>query len=246
MNTVKLRMQYLNKFSETGDLRTATAGDLDNFIADHPAWKPETVNAVVSTFKVFYGWALKAGKVDQDPTLFLQRVYVPRVVKVLANDAAIRNALDPEAISDNAIILLGREAGLRRSEIATLRTEHRDGAWLNVTGKGNRTRRLHIGGQLLQALEMLETLNGTGYYFPGNRDGHMPEEVIYRKVKRLVGTPPHSLRRRAITSVFQNSGNNIRLAQEFAGHSSPTITAIYIDVNDEDMKAAGGFAQLAA
>lgn len=39
---------------------------------------------------------------------------------------------------------------------------------------------------------------------------------------------PHKLRATAITAVYEKSGNNIYVAQQFAGHSSPAITELYV------------------
>lgn len=39
---------------------------------------------------------------------------------------------------------------------------------------------------------------------------------------------PHKLRATAITSVYENSGGNIYVAQQFAGHSNPKVTELYV------------------
>lgn len=130
-------------------------------------------------------------------------------------------------------------------EIATLRYVNRQRDWLNVVGKGGRHRRIHISEALRGTLKALE-YDGGDYYFPGGSGGHIAPEVVARKVSELIGTSTHSLRRSAITSVYRNSGGNIRMAQEFAGHAKVDTTAIYVQVNEDDMILAGGYAELAA
>ena len=246
--TIRVRLVYLNQLAEAHpDLSTVQLIDLETIIAAHRHnWKPETVNAAISSWRVFYKWAHRRGLVDHDPTEFLELVYVPKKVKRLADDNAIRAALPTATLRDQAMLLLGREAGLRRTEIATLHTEHRHGTWLHVTGKGDRTRKVKAGPTLLDVLLHLEHAQGPGYYFPSTRrEGHIAPESVYRTVVRNIGTSTHSLRRSALTNVYRNSGKDIRLTQMFAGHANPATTADYIDVEDDDLARAADYASIA-
>lgn len=257
-NTIRLRLVYLRQLAgRHPDLATVTLSDLEAIIAEHRHdWKPETVNAAISSWRVFYRWAFRRRMIDEDPTEYLETAYVPRVVKVVADDGRIRTALTTASLETFAMLLLGREGGLRRSEIATLRTEHREEWWLRVTGKGQRVRMISIGGEpdadgiqhggpLSAALDALETLHGPGYYFQGEDDGHIAPDTVYRRVRNAIGTGTHSLRRGAITAVYEGSGGDIRLAQEFAGHADPKTTAGYVNVEAGKLVSAGGFASIA-
>lgn len=243
--TIRVRMVYLRLLSERHQLDAVTATDLEEILASKEHWKPETVNSAIATWNVFYKWALRLGHVSVNPAEDLERAYVPRVVKALADDSRIQDALRDADPIDRGILLLGREAGLRRAEIATLRIEHRHGDWLHVTGKGGRWRRIHLTPGLRDALDAL-TYGPAGYYFPGHQDGHLAVEAVARRVRKLIGTSTHSLRRGALTAVYRNSGGNIRMAQEFAGHARVDTTAIYIQINENDLMEAGGHAALAA
>lgn len=245
--TIRIRMVYLRQLEQVHpNLLTVTPEQLEAFIHAHSQWKPETVNAAVTSIRVFYQWAHRHGHIDRLPTDLLELAYVPRRVKVLADDDKVRGALTTAELHEQAMIRLGREAGLRRTEIASLHTSHRDGSWLNVTGKGGRLRRLHVSGDLLATLLALEQAQGDGFYFPGVTIPHVRPEKVYNTVLRLTGTSTHALRRRAGTSVYRNTGGDIRLTQEFLGHSSPSITAVYIDINDHDLVRASSAASLAA
>lgn len=243
--TIRVRMVYLRLLAEQHPLADVTTSDMENILASRPHWKPETVNSAIATWNVFYRWALRVGHVATNPAEDLERVYVPRVVKEMSDDEKIREALVDADPVDRGILLLGRECGLRRAEIATLRIEHRSGDWLNIIGKGGRSRRVHVSPELAATLDAL-TYATEGYYFRGDRDGHLSVEIVARKVRRLIGTSTHSLRRGAITAVYYNSGKDIRMAQEFAGHAKVDTTAIYIHVNERDLVSAGGFASLAS
>jgi integrase/recombinase XerC len=245
-NTIRIRTVYVRQVAERYELSTVTTGNLEAILVSHPEWKPETVNAAVTSWRVFFAWAERAGFIPSNPAADLERISVPRIVKVLADDASIKDALERATPKQKAILLLGREGGLRRAEIASLRIGDRSGRWLTVTGKGQKVRRLHISLPLQEALERIERPDVSFFYFPGGHDGHMAPQTVYNIVVRLTGTPTHALRRRALTNLFRNSGSNLRLTQEFAGHSDPSVTAIYINVDDDDMIAAGDFTALAA
>lgn len=240
-NTIRLRMVYLNLLAREHDLALVTATDLETVLASRPDWSPETVNSAISSWRTFYKWAIRTGHLSTDPTIDLEMLYVPRVVKTLADDERVRAALETASPRDRAIVLLGREAGLRRAEIAALHKSNRRGGWLHITGKGSRFRRVPMSARLTAALDAIDT---DGYYFPGRYTGHLAANTVARIVGRLIGTSPHSLRRSALTSVYRKSGGDLRMTQEFAGHSSPNVTAIYVQVDDDDLIKASGFASL--
>jgi integrase/recombinase XerC len=241
-NTIRLRMVYLRLLARH-DLATITTQDLEGLLISHPEWKPETINACIASWSVFFKWAIRNGRLTNNPTEDLERAYVIKRVKQLADDERIRVALETASPRDRAILLLGREGGLRRAEIAALHRDNRAGDWLNFHGKGGRLRRVHIEPTTAAALDAIE---GDGYYFPGDGRAHISPDTVYRIVRRNIGTATHSLRRSAITAVYRGSGGDIRMAQEFADHASPNTTAIYIDISDDDMIRAGGYASLAA
>jgi len=67
---------------------------------------------------------------------------------------------------------------------------------------------------------------------------------VWRRLSVLTNTNPHSLRHRAGTVVYRGTGNDLRLTQEFLGHTSPAITAIYVHVEREDLQRASEAARV--
>lgn len=242
-NTIRIRMIYLRQLDAITSLEKATLEDMEALLASHPEWSPETMTCAIASWSVFFKWAVRRGHVAEDPTVDLERPQRIRTVKTLADDARISEAIEKASPRDRAILLLGREGGLRRHEIASLHRSNRNGDWLTVTGKGNRQRRIHLTPSLAGALDAIE---GNGYYFPGRGVPHISVTTVYKISVQCIGTAPHSLRRSAITAVYRGSGGNIRMAQEFAGHASPATTAIYVPVTESDLILAGGYASLAA
>jgi integrase len=242
-NTIRIRMVYLRQLTNRHDIAEVDTSNLEAILLSHPEWKPETVNACISSWSSFFKWAVRTGRLTADPTEGLDLMYVPREVKTLADDERIRAALENATPTERAMLILGREGALRRTEIAKLHRDSRRGDWLHISGKGGRMRRVYLTPDMAAALNALD---GEGYYFPGRWTGHIAPDTVTNTVRRLVGTPAHSLRRSALTAVYRRSGKDLRLTQEFAGHANPNTTAIYVQVNDDDMIAAGGYASLAA
>lgn len=77
-----------------------------------------------------------------------------------------------------------------------------------------------------------------GFYFPGRFKAHAAPSTIWKHVRALTGLNTHSLRHRAGTMVYRRTGYDLRLAQEFLGHSNPATTAIYVHVEREQLMRA--------
>jgi integrase len=229
-------MSFLSRLhAQHPDLAQVTYTDLEAYLGDNAAnWKPSTMNAAISSIRVFYKWAHRFGHVTENPAAWLDYVRLPRTRPAVADDAAILRAVPTCTVIEAAIILLGRVGGLRRTEIATLRTADRRGEWLYVTGKGGNTRVIHLAPDLLAALVRLER-TGSPYYFPGRFGGHKSPESVYQITRRLVGINPHALRHRAASAVYTGTGGDLAATQEFLGHASVATTMLYIHL-DADSK----------
>lgn len=248
--TIRLRLFYLQKFSEwlPRPLEEAQHDDFRAWLQDNPTWSPATAHSANATIRVFYRWAHAEGLIPTNPARELPEVRVPFRRQRIASEAAIADALTCDDISDRAMILLGAECGLRVGEIAALHLRNRDGEWLHVIGKGGNERTLHVSPELGQLLdEIAATRMRHGWYFPG-RSGlsHMHLTTAWRHITAVLESNPHSLRRRAGTIVYRRSGNDIRLAQTFLGHSQVTTTELYLNVGDDDLIRAGDLTRVAA
>jgi integrase len=245
--TVSIRTYWLRRLTAVVDPLTATEDDLWDFIEADPTWTPNTRATVIASLRVFYGWAHKRGLVVENPAAEIVRPPVPRTVSRIAEDAVLLDALARATTPQRAMLRLGAECGLRRGEIAGLRIDDRRGDWLAVRGKGGKVRPLRMSPELAAVLDLLErTTMRDGYYFPGLHGGHVDGATIWKHVRDLTGMNTHALRHRAGTTVFRKTGNNIRVAQEFLGHASPSTTAIYLHVELDDLSQASEAARLAA
>lgn len=222
---------------------TVTATQLERYLIGASAtWKPRTINSVTSSLRSFYRWAARFEYVTKNPAQYLENVRIADSMTAIADDEVVLDALPTCTPLQRAIILLGRTAGLRRSEIAGLHTSARQGDWLTITGKGGRVRMLQMQQELMDALDALDVTDG--YYFPGRFGGHRSTNSIYAIVRKLLHTNPHALRHGAGTAVYKGTGHDIRATQVFLGHSSLETTQRYVHVDKAQLEAASRAANL--
>lgn len=242
-STYRIRCHYVDRLNADVDIRNANEAILETWLRSH-GWAPTSVNSALASVRHFYRWAERYGWIDENPTSFLRRVRVPRKMGRIASEDTILQATMRAPVSTRIMLLLGAECGLRRSEIAGVHRDDFDGDWLYVVGKGGHQRMVHVSPDLY---ELLERHPEDGWLFP-NRDGtyHITGDAVYQRIKRAAGVNPHALRHRAGTAVYRNTGHNLRVAQEFLGHSTPEMTARYVHVTREDLRRASVAAQLGA
>lgn len=247
--TIRLRLFYLRKFQTWhGNLTTATHDDFETYIHSNPNWSENTQQAATASIRSFYSWATREGHFERNPARDLPAIIVHRRRQRIASEDAIQHAIECVNPGDRAMIFLGAECGLRVTEIATLHRDNREDDWLRIIGKGNKQRTLHMSPELCELLDLIETSSMRhGWYFPG-RSGIRPihSSTAWRHITAALESNPHSLRRRAGTVVYRNSGNDIRLAQLFLGHENITTTENYLDVQDTDLIRASALTRIAA
>lgn len=133
---------------------------------------------------------------------------------------------------DRALVMLGRYACLRLNEITTLHMRNRDGDRLIIRGKGDKERIVYANEPLLFALRRLEQDEPSGYYFPGETDGHLHPQSVHKIIKRITGWNPHALRHAGATAAYRATGD-LRAVQDMLGHASLATTQRYLHLDDE-------------
>lgn len=241
--TVRAYLGQLDRLSRTHpDILTVTTSDLEAYLARRRSLAAETRKAMRAAFRSFYSWARRTGLRLDDPSAELDGIRVPRVMPRLARDDDVQLALVTATLEQRGMILLGRLACLRLTELSTLHMRHREGDVLRITGKGEKQRLVPISDDLLPTLLTLERANGYGYYFGGRFGGHMHPQSVNKIITRITGTNPHSLRHAGATAAYRST-RNLRAVQELLGHASLATTQRYLHVTlDEVREAANGTA----
>lgn len=153
---------------------------------------------------------------------------------------------------DRAILELFYASGLRLSEVCGARLENLDAddGFIRVTGKGNKTRIVPVGGQALSAVERYVKLERpelvksrtSSQIFLSVRGGALSPERVRAIVKERAKASgidstiyPHLLRHSFATHLLQN-GADLRVIQEMLGHADISTTQIYTHVDQKHLK----------
>lgn len=200
-------------------------------------WQPATLRSSRSAVRGFYRWAHGLGYVDVDPSLVLPRVAPTRPNPHPTPEDAYRAALARSDARVRLMLRLAGELGLRRGEVARVRSEDLElalnGWMLVVLGKGARVRRLPI----TPGLRGLVRDAGPGWIFPGAVGGHLSAKWVGTLVARALppGWSMHSLRHRFATAAH-SIDRDLLTVQELLGHASPVTTRMYIRLSDERLR----------
>lgn len=135
------------------------------------------------------------------------------------------------------MVRLAVGAGMRRGEVAAV---HRDdvvegaSGWsIVVHGKGGRVRVVPIGTELATAVRAA-CLEGGGFAFPGQVEGHLSPAYVGRLVSRAMpeGVSMHALRHRFATAAYAVD-RDLLVVQRLLGHASPSTTQRYVETPDD-------------
>lgn len=220
---------------------------------------PASLRITTVHLKVFFRWLLAAGKLEMDPA---EPLLAPRadqtLPEVLHNQEITRllESIDPSAPlgkRDLAILELFYSSGLRLSELCKLRMEMMDmeEGFIRVTGKGNKTRIVRIGGKAREAVESylgnerpaLVKRRTSSHLFLSVRGGPLSPDRVRQIVKeRAVAAGieqniyPHLLRHSFATHLLEG-GADLRVIQELLGHADISTTQIYTHVDRHRLKS---------
>ncbi len=218
-----------------------------------------SLKLIVVALKIFFRFLLERAKISADPTETLTLPRIERYLPETLNEQEVEqllNSVDPTAphgLRARAILELLYASGLRISEIANARLENfnAEERILRVTGKGNKTRLVPVGGQACAALaaylstERPRLVNRrTGNeIFLSRRGTKLTTTRIWQIVKNVAGRSgidkniyPHLLRHSFATHLLSN-GADLRIIQELLGHSDISTTQIYTHVDQQRLKA---------
>jgi integrase/recombinase XerC len=206
----------------------------------------KSLQRLLSAMRSFYAWLLREGEAKSNPAVAVRAPKSGRRLPATLDTDAISHLLDfpcdsTIAIRDKAIMELFYSSGLRLAELAGLTWDQFDlnGGMLTVTGKGNKTRMMPVGGKALDALSAWRKVraefagNDVVTVFVGRTGQPLTPRAIQGRVKywaKKQGLPqnvyPHLLRHSFASHLLESSGD-LRAVQELLGHSDISTTQIY-------------------
>jgi integrase/recombinase XerD len=220
--------------------------------------KASTTSRELSTLKRFYRFALRQGKIADDPTLKIDAPKLPRSLpKSLTEEDVEKLLAAPPAeealgLRDKTMLETLYASGLRVSELVTLKVPQvsEDMGVVRVMGKGSKERLVPLGEEALSWIrrylrEARPALLGgrtSDDLFVTTRGAAMTRQAFWYLLKRYalqagLGKPisPHTLRHAFATHLL-NHGADLRVVQLLLGHSDISTTQIYTHVARERMK----------
>jgi integrase/recombinase XerD len=206
----------------------------------------------VATIRGFYGFLMREGLIQADPTESLRPPKQWRTIPKFLNLEEINHILAavdvsrPTGLRDRAMIELLYASGLRVSELCRLGVGdlNRDLGVLRTTGKGNKQRLIPAGRPAIQAAEAYlaqgraALLKGrpSRYLFVTARGACLTRQGFWKLLRgygRKAGIfrdlTPHVLRHSFATHLLEG-GADLRSVQTMLGHADISTTQIYTHV----------------
>jgi integrase/recombinase XerD len=240
-------------------LDETTEADLLAYAAwRHTGSRSSSVSRRLSTFRRYFRWALREGRLAADPTL---RLDAPKPLQRLPGTLteaqveallAAPDTVSPLGLRDRAMLELLYASGLRVSELVGVKTVFvslGEGV-VRVTGKGSKERLVPFGDEARAWLERYlrearaAILGGqaSDALFVTARGGPMTRQMFWNVVKacaRKAGITqalsPHTLRHAFATHLL-NHGADLRVVQLLLGHADISTTQIYTHVARERLR----------
>jgi integrase/recombinase XerD len=241
------------------NLHAAQPEDLNAyFAARHADTRAASANRRLAVFRRFYQYALRHGRIAEDPCIRLKPAKKPlRVPKTLTESQveallAAPDCAQPLQLRDRTMLELMYASGLRVSELVMLNTVEvgmNEGV-LRVTGKGGKTRLVPFGEQARVWLEryvkegrpVILAGKSDDALFVTARGAPMTRQMFWILIKKYaakanVTAPlsPHTLRHAFATHLL-NHGADLRVVQLLLGHADISTTQIYTHVARERLK----------
>lgn len=202
-----------------------------DYLATFP--EPETRASNMAALRGLCAWLADMGVLTTDPCRRL-----PSVRRRLGDphpcpDGVVSQALAVANPAEQCMLILGRFAGLRASEIAHAHSDYLRGSWghetVRLCGKGGRWREFPAHPAVVEVLS-----RAAGWVFPspiGAGSPILPGTVTARLGNLLPGPwTAHSLRHAFASDLYERSGHDLRMVQDALGHANPQTTARYVQV----------------
>ena len=249
--TVELRARQLKHASQhlPWGLREADEDDIVNYLAPYRVPGREWTLATYDlSMRVFYAWGVAVGALSGNPMANLGRPAPGKRVAHPCTDEELAIALTAPQWPWRRAVLLAAYGGLRCAELCAAKVEHIiDGSWLEVTGKGGKTRVVPLAQPILD--DIAEFGPSSGHLVLGARgEPRRPrvltamQQPIWNRLGLRQGEQDdpitlHHFRHWYATRMAQ-AGADLRTVQELLGHSSVATTQIYTQVTDARRVAA--------
>ena len=241
-------------------LAAASREDLLHFLATQlqAGRSPRTLSRYLSTFRQFYRWLLREGRITSDPTSLIESPKLGRALPKALGEQQVTGLLQaPDTttavgLRDRTMLEMMYACGLRVSELIGLEVAsvNVNQGVVRITGKGGKERLVPVGEEAMDWLHRYlrearpELMGGRDcplLFVTARRKGMTRQAFWYaiRRHARAAGirqrVSPHMLRHSFATHLL-NHGADLRVVQLLLGHSDLSTTQIYTHIAREGLK----------
>ncbi len=222
----------------------------------------KTQARILSSLRQFYLWLVNHEQREDNPCQYIKTPKLGRHLPKDLGEVEVEKLLSAPDITtslglrDKAMLEVLYACGLRVSELVNLALAdyNANAGWLQVTGKGDKTRLVPLGEYAKDALDNY-LLQGRGELiahlkvgdcqaiFLTTQGGYMSRQNFWYMIKKYAGLvgitkhlSPHSLRHAFATHLI-NHGADLRSVQLLLGHSNLSTTQIYTHVATARLQA---------
>ena len=229
---------------------------LEEFVSRESEKELETTSLArkISALRTFFSFLVREKEVPENLARLLDAPRLERnlpQVLSLEEVETLLSACDkikPRGLRDRAILELLYSSGLRVGEVVSLEFSHLDleNRMLRLWGKGFKERLVPFGEEAYQAIslylekgrdEILKGRSSNYVFISGPSARPLTRQSVWNMVKRYAkqanldkDVTPHTLRHTFATHLLEN-GADLRVVQEFLGHSDISTTQIYTHVS---------------
>jgi integrase/recombinase XerC len=217
-----------------------------------------SVNRKIASLRSFYKYAMRQGRINNDPSSKVKMLKAGKNLPVFAKEAALTSTLDQiiyqkgfKGLRDQLVMELLYATGIRLSELINLKESDIDDhqGQIKVLGKRNKQRIIPTPRSLTPLInnyqrEKKEEFpnNYSQYLIVNNKGEKSYPMMVYRIVNKALGTisslekqSPHILRHTFATHLL-NKGAELNAVKELLGHSSLAATQVYTHNSTERLK----------
>lgn len=227
-----------------------------NDLADEGGLSARSRARHVSSLRRYFGWAVRTGRAERDPTAGLSLPKTEQRLPDVLNGEQIGHLVDPGPVPpdpvdaafrhrDDAVVEVLYGSGLRVSELCGLDPSalDLDRGRVTVMGKGSKERIVPLSEPAVAALRRWTA--GRPALPPHDREplfvNRRGRRLTPRDVRRVLDrrapnpTHPHALRHTFATHLLDN-GADLRAVQELLGHADLRTTQVYTHVSRERLR----------
>ena len=256
INTYENNLNQLNGYIKK-DLLKLNSKDIENFITSLEL-EPSSISNYLSAYKTFYNYYIKLGKININP---IDVIDSPKQIKKLPTYLTVDEVdkflnieiTDAFSARNKSMLELLYATGLRISELVSLEFKNIDlnECIVRVMGKGSKERIIPLSDVAIKYLKIyvkdyrqkLVKNELNNYIYLNNHGKQMTRQGVFKIIKKRAeetginkDISPHTLRHSIATHMLEN-GADLRIIQEFLGHSDISTTQIYTHLTNQKLKS---------